>query len=74
MTIRRAITVRDYLVTTARRGGWKVRHRRYGAEVTALADGRVALVTWPTAEAAVIAIGETYRDPAPAECALGAES
>lgn len=50
-----------------------VRHRRLGTEVTALADGRVALVTWPSAEAALADIEASYRDPAPAECGVEGE-
>jgi len=33
----------------------------------------VALVTWPSAEAAIGDIEATYRDPAPAECGVSAE-
>ena len=63
----------DYLVTEARGGGWKARHRRHGTEVTALLDGRVALVVWPSAEAVLADIEATYRDPGPPVCGVDAD-
>ena len=54
---------RDYVIEDARCGGYKVRHRKLGLEVTATLDGRVCLVTYETMQAAVDAINATYRDP-----------
>ena len=63
VTVRRSIACRDYHISEARCGGWKVRHRRTGLELTAAEDGRVALVTWPTAKAAIADIAATYEPP-----------
>ena len=63
MIARDAFVCRDYRVTRARCGGWRVSHDRHGPEVTALGDGRVALVTWPTSGAAFAAIAATYELP-----------
>ena len=52
----------DYVIKE-RRCGITVHHRRYGPEVSVTADGEVALAIWPSAEAAMAAIRETYRDP-----------
>ena len=62
--LRRSISTPDYHITEARRGGWKVRSHRHGLELTASEDGRVAMVTWPTADAALADIAATYEAPA----------
>ena len=66
MKVRRSIVWRDYHITEARHGGWKVRHHRYGLELSATLDGRACLVTWPTSDEALAAIEASYRDSRPA--------
>ena len=63
MMLTRSVVWRDCHITEVRHGRIKVRHHRYGLELTATDDGRAAIVTYPKVEDALTAIDATYEPP-----------